>query len=426
MAHDNEIRLLSRAVRDRSIQPLLQAGVKNDWWVNPQAKDLWRFLVQHWSKYGEVPTPVSVKDEFPTFPLLAVDDSLDYLLDRFLAYRRYVHVEDMLQSAAEVLSGTNDHERAIQLVETSLSQIHSEGVPGVSDLFLSRSPVDRYSQYLDDEAKAGSLLGLPTGFLKIDEATAGLQGGQLVTVIAPPKTGKSQVLLQTAINVHEAGYSALFQTFEMTNAECRDRHDAMRSKVSYNRMRRRILTQPEKNSFREMLEHMEDIEAQLTLSDSVTGITVSALAAKIEQHQPDVVFVDGVYLMMDEQTGESNTPQALTSITRSLKRLAQRLDIPIVISTQTLLWKMRGGKVTADSVGYSSSFFQDSDVLLGLEEVEEDPELRLLKVVASRNCGPEEALLTWRWDSGCFHDEDLQNCVGCSAARLVAPVVPST
>ena len=144
------------------------------------------------------------------------------------------------------------------------------------------------------------------------------------------------------------------------------------------------------------------------LVDAVNGITVSALAAKIEQLKPDIVFVDGVYLMMDELTGEMNTPQAITNVTRAMKRLAQRIDKPIVITTQTLLWKMRAGKVTADSIGYSSSFFQDSDVILGLEPVEEDDTIRMLKVVASRNCPPKETSLTWRWETGCFHDESFK------------------
>jgi hypothetical protein len=96
-----------------------------------------------------------------------------------------------------------------------------------------------------------------------------------------------------------------------------------------------------------------------------------------------------------------------------------------VISTQTLLWKMKGGKVSADSIGYSSSFFQDSDVILGLDTVEQDDELRELRVVASRNCGPETALLTWRWDTGCFHDEDKAiSCPGCAIARRFSPTVP--
>lgn len=395
--------------------------------MNPEARDLWRFVVKHYNKYGEVPTTTSVRDEFPTAQILNVEDSLEYLLDRFIGYRRYVHVEDMLQEAGDILSRTNDHEAALGIVESSLTRLYREGTPGTSDMFLSRDPENRFAEYLEAEKIAGSLLGLATGFEKIDEATAGLQDGQLITVIAPPKTGKSQVLLQMAINIHNDGHAVMYQSFEMTNSEIRDRHDSMRAHTSYNRMRRRILTDPEKNDYQAMLADMALNPHEFTLTDSLHGITVSALAAKIEQHRPEVVMVDGVYLMQDEQSGESNTPQALTNITRSLKKLAQRLKIPIVISTQTLLWKMRGGKVTADSIGYSSSFFQDSDVILGLQEDENDAEIRILKVVASRNCGPEESVLTWRWDSGCFHDEGVpKDCPGCKAASLLAPVVPIT
>lgn len=426
MAYDNETRLISKVIRDRNIRPLLEAGVTKDWWENGEARALYKFVLKHYMRYGEVPTSTSVLDEFPTVEILAVDDSLEYLLDRFIGYRRYVHVEDMLQEAAELLSRTNDHEAALGLVEKSLTRIHQEGTPGTSDMFLSRDPANRYQEYLEDEKRAGSLLGMSTGFTKIDEATGGLQPGQLVTIVAPPKTGKSMLALAMAVYAHQEGENVLFQTFEMTNAETRDRHDAMRANTSYNRMRRRILTEPEKNDYQAMLSDMEALSNELILTDSVSGLTVSAMAAKIEQHHPDVVFIDGVYLMIDEQSGESNTPQALTSITRALKRLAQRMKIPIVISTQTLLWKMRGGKVTADSIGYSSSFFQDSDVILGLEEDDNDPEVRLLKVVASRNCGPEESLLTWRWDTGCFHQEGIENCPGCVVASSLAPIVPVT
>jgi RecA-family ATPase len=139
------------------------------------------------------------------------------------------------------------------------------------------------------------------------------------------------------------------------------------------------------------------------------------LVAKAEQLKPDILFVDGVYLMLDQVTGDANTPQALTNITRGLKRVAQSLNIPVIITTQTLLWKMKGGKVSADSIGYSSSFFQDSDVILGLEPIEEDDEIRLLKIVQSRNCPPSETAITWKWDTGCFHDESkAASCKYCT------------
>jgi hypothetical protein len=94
--------------------------------------------------------------------------------------------------------------------------------------------------------------------------------------------------------------------------------------------------------------------------------------------------------------------------------VAQKLDIPVIITTQTLLWKMKGGKVSADSIGYSSSFFQDSDVILGLDPIPEDEDLRMLRIVQSRNSGPKDISITWKWETGCFHDENT-GCKFCTA-----------
>jgi replicative DNA helicase len=261
-------------------------------------------------------------------------------------------------------------------------------------------------------------LGIQTGFEKIDEATAGLQGGQLITIIAPPKTGKSQIALRIANTVHENGYVPLFQSFEMNNHEQAQRADAMRAHISSNRLRRGKLSTAEETRYVKMLTEMSS-KKPFHLVDAVNGLTIDSLVAKCEQLTPDILFVDGVYLMLDQVTGEANTPQALTNITRGLKRVAQKLNIPVVITTQTLLWKMKGGKVDANSIGYSSSFFQDSDVILGLEQIEDNDTARTLKIVQSRNCPPEDVSITWDWDTGCFHDETAhRSCRFCAAVQL--------
>ena len=105
------------------------------------------------------------------------------------------------------------------------------------------------------------------------------------------------------------------------------------------------------------------------------------------------------------QTGEANTPQALTNLTRGFKRMAQKFNIPIVITTQSLDWKKSKGKLSANSIGYSSSFFQDADVLFGLEKPEEEvDETRVLSILASRNSGPGSTFLTWEWDTATFRE----------------------
>jgi replicative DNA helicase len=266
----------------------------------------------------------------------------------------------------------------------------------------------RWDEYVELKSLPNGLRGLPTGFPTIDAATSGLQDGQLVVIIAPPKTGKSTLALQIALNIHrEQKKVPMFQSFEMTNQEQLNRYDAMRSLISHHRLITGTLTAEEEARYQRILKNLDKVEHKFWLVDSAAGQTVSSIASKIQTLQPDIVFIDGVYLMIDEQSGEANTPQALTNITRSLKRLAQKSKLPIVISTQVLTWKMKGGKVTADSIGYSSSFFQDADVILGLQrEDEEIDDTRLLRVVASRNSGPAEATLDWQWAEGRFREID--------------------
>jgi replicative DNA helicase len=411
MAADNEHRLVSKVIRDREITPALQRGITDVWFLDDENKRVWAFVRKHYAEYSEVPTAVTVKDHYPNYKVLDVQDNIEYLLDTMVEFRRRMLTRQGLENAVEQLQ-ENDHESALLAMEATITKVNEQGVLGTHEIDLTKNTEERYKEY--QSLQNSEFLGIPTGFAKIDEATAGLQGGQLVTIIAPPKTGKSQIALKMAINIHRQGKIPMFQSFEMNNHEQQQRHDAMRANISHGRLRRGKLLPAEEARYIDILNEMEK-EQSFHIVDAVNGITVSALAAKIEQAKPDIVFVDGVYLMLDEITGEMNTPQAITNVTRALKRLAQKIDKPIIITTQTLLWKMRAGKVTADSIGYSSSFFQDSDVILGLEPIEEDEELRNLKVVASRNCGPTETALTWRWETGCFHDEDeVFKCKYCN------------
>jgi replicative DNA helicase len=403
VAADNEVRLLSRAVRTRDISILLEAGVNDDWFFVDENKAVWRFIRQHWTKYQEVPTGVTVLDNFPTYRLLAVEDNIDYLLDQLIEYRKRQSTITVVQDASEAIA-SGDHNTAIAVLNQGVAKLLDEGSRETTDIDLTLNAIQRFDEYLNVKTRPNGLLGIATGFRTIDQATAGLQPGQLITIIAPPKTGKSVLALQVAVNVHNDGFVPLFQSFEMNNIEQQHRHDAMRSHIAHSRLIRGALTKEEEARYQKVLEDMEGMH-KFYLTDAVSAMTVTGLAAKIDKLRPDIVFVDGVYLMVDEITGEQNSPQALTNITRGLKQLAMSKKIPIVISTQVLLWKMKKRQVSADAIGYSSSFYQDSDVILGLQKQdEEDDTSRELRIVASRNCGPASSDLLWDWEEGKFEE----------------------
>jgi replicative DNA helicase len=403
MAADNEVRLLSRAIRTRDISSMLEAGVQDDWFFVEENKAVWRFIRQHWTRYQEVPTGVTVLDNFPTYRLLAVDDNLDYLLDQLIEYRKRQSTISVVQDASEAIA-SGDHNAAIAVLGQGVAKLLDEGARETTDIDLTDNATQRFEEYLNVKTRPNGLLGIATGFKTIDQATAGLQPGQLITIIAPPKTGKSVLALQVAVNVHNDGFVPLFQSFEMNNIEQQHRHDAMRAHIAHSRLIRGGLTKDEETRYMKVLEEMETMH-KFYLTDAVSAMTVTGLSAKIDKLRPDIVFVDGVYLMVDEITGEQNSPQALTNITRGLKQLAMAKKIPIVISTQVLLWKMKKKQVSADAIGYSSSFYQDSDVILGLQKQdEEDDTSRELRIVASRNCGPASSDLLWDWEEGKFEE----------------------
>ena len=403
MAADNELRLLSRAIRTRDITPLLEAGVEDNWFFVDENRQVWRFLRQHWTKYAEVPTAVTVKDNFPTYRLLAVDDSAEYLLDQLIEYRKRQSIIDVVQTSAEAIA-SGDHNAALAAMNQGIARIADDGPSESTDIDLTENATKRFEEYLNIKTRPNGLIGFATGFKTIDEATAGLQPGQLVTIIAPPKTGKSVLAMQMAVNVHRDGFVPMFQSFEMTNMEQQHRHDSMRAQIAHSRLIRGNLNKDEEARYMKALEEMEQMH-KFYLTDSVSAMTVTGLAAKIEKIRPDIVFIDGVYLMTDDVSGEQNTPQALTSITRNLKHLAMAKQLPIVVSTQVLLWKMKKRQVSADAIGYSSSFYQDSDVILGLQKQDEDDDSsRELRIVASRNCGPATSDLLWDWEEGKFEE----------------------
>jgi replicative DNA helicase len=399
-----ESSLLSKALSERNLTNLFERGVNETWFNDPSDKKLWNFVREHFFKYGECPSLDVVSSNFPTYKIVEVNDSIEYLMDSLLTARRKSSTIAMISNAIEAIEKDKDHEAALIRLQSGLIKLEEDGLTTTSDVDITKDPLSRWNDYEHRKSNPG-LLGIPTGFPTMDLATSGLQKGQLIVIVAPPKTGKSTLALQIAQNVHFAGKVPMFQSFEMSNSEQLTRYDAMRARVSHTRLITGTLTPEEETRYLSKLDSMSKMRDKFWLVDAASGSTVSGIASKIQVLQPDVVFIDGTYLMIDEQTGEANTPQALTNITRSLKRLAQRFQIPIVISTQVLNWKMRKGQVTADSIGYSSSFHQDADVIFGLQKEDEAiDDTRLLKVLASRNSGLTEVSMIWDWNSGQFRE----------------------
>jgi replicative DNA helicase len=403
----NETRLLHKAIAERSLSEIFTRGVTDSWFDDESDRRLFIFIRQYFANYNGCPSVEAVKDNFPNFELTDVADPITYLLDAVVSERRKKATISMLAGAIRIMDKDKNHESALLELQGGLIKIEEAGFSESRDIDLTVDPEKRYDEYLSRKNTPDGILGYRTGFPTIDNTISGIQKGQLIVVAALPKTGKSTLCMQMAITQHEAGNAIMFKSFEMSNNEQASRYDAMRSKLSHHRLITGTMTPEEESRYASGLRTLSKFKSGFKLVDSGDGRTVTSIANKIQLLQPDVVYIDGVYLMVDEQTGEMNTPQALTNITRSLKNLAQKTDKPIVINTQYLAHKVKSGRATLDSIGYASSFAQDADVVMGLERIEDgSEELRWLRIMASRNSGGAEVGLAWEWDRGIFREID--------------------
>lgn len=402
---DVEGRLLSRVVRDRQWRLLMDARVTEAWFQDDEHREVFSFLGRHYVKHGEIPTSTLLLQQHPNYRLVKVEDSLEPLIDQLRQRRNFGLAVEALQDAGELLEGDRSGAMAaLELVVAAHSQMQLEDSTLV-DVDLTQTWEDRLDRYDKRAANDGALLGIATGFPTLDLATSGWQRKQLVTIIATPKVGKSTLMMRLALNAWLENYSVLFISFEMSNDEQEARHDTMLAALPHTAYMRGNLDGNQYAHLEKALERTAGMQPFILSADINSVTTVSGIAAKIEQYSPDVVFVDGVYLMRDELGEPEGSPQALTNITRNLKRTCQRQNIPLISSTQALLSKVSKRKgVQADSIGYSSSFAQDSDVVLGLQEDEHDDAMRELRVVMSRNCGRVSTRLIWDWSSSTFEE----------------------
>ena len=160
MAADNEHRLVSKVIRDRNIVPVLQRGITDAWFLDDDNKKVWSFVRSHYAEYNEVPTATTVKDHYPNFQILNVEDTVDYLLDTIVEFRRRLLTRQGAEEVLQDLQG-NNHEAALITMAATVERVNLQGNLGTHEMDLSKNTDERYQEYL--ELQKHEILGVHTG-----------------------------------------------------------------------------------------------------------------------------------------------------------------------------------------------------------------------------------------------------------------------
>lgn len=343
--------LISKIISEGDIGPAQSAGIRATWFEDPEHQRAYQWMLEYFTSYSATPTAKAFKRQFPAYRLIRVQEPYEYYVDHFRDQReRTLLVDGIINADLHLKKG--DTAEAKAEISRALYRSATE-VSSLTDENASGQLRERFDGYKEKRQRAGKLVGITTGFPTIDLVTGGWQPQQFILLGGLAKNAKSFILMRSAIAAQDAGKKVLFMTFEMSIDEQRCRYDGIISGVNSQHLLHGKLNVDELKRLRKGMVQRRNLPAFTISADISASTTLSGLAAKIEQHQPDVVFVDGAYLMENEVGAEPLSTQAFTAISRGLKRLAQRTKKPFVCTTQALPGKVGKDKViTAFSFGW--------------------------------------------------------------------------
>jgi replicative DNA helicase len=226
--------------------------------------------------------------------------------------------------------------------------------------------------YLDEldflHEHKGQIVGVPSGYMDLDRATCGFQKSDLIIIAGRPATGKTSLALSMGYNAACSGKKVAMFSLEMGSRQLMRRFMSMASKVDMQRLRTGWI---EDDQWETVIEAAGHISALPIYINDTAGNPLTSMEDQLQQliqdeGQIDEVIVDYLGLVEPEESKNDNRVNEVSKITRGLKRLANKFDVPMVVLSQ-LSRKVEERKdkhPLLSDLRDSGSVEQDSDVVL--------------------------------------------------------------
>jgi replicative DNA helicase len=191
-------------------------------------------------------------------------------------------------------------------------------------------------QQISELARAGKrIAGLPTGFSRLDQMTAGMHPGDLIIVAGRPGMGKTSFALNVGVNAcHQQRCAVAVFSLEMPKDQLVKRMLCSEARVDASRMRTGQLSRDDWPQLAQAAGMLSDLPIFI---DDTPGLTLMELRSKTRriarEHQLGLVIIDYLQLMRSGSRNDSRE-QEISEISRSLKGLAKELGIPIIALSQ--------------------------------------------------------------------------------------------
>lgn len=236
------------------------------------------------------------------------------------------------------------------------------------DLAPIRQLMDEYYERVDYLYRhQGELIGIPTGFKRLDQLLGGLQRSDLLIVAGRPGMGKTSFALTLARNaVRMFDQRVAIFSLEMSSEQLLQRLISMETRIDSQRLRLGTLTEDEWPVFVESAGVLAGTHLYIDDTPAISPLEMRTKARRLHsEHGLDLIIVDYLQLMRAD-VAIQNRVQEISYISGSLKALARELHVPVIALSQlSRAVEQRQDKhpVLAD-LRESGSIEQDADLVM--------------------------------------------------------------
>jgi replicative DNA helicase len=293
--------------------------------------------------------------------------------------------------------------RVFQLAETK----QTSGLVDASELVkLSLEKIE--SLY----ASKMKVTGVPSGFIDLDELTAGFHPGEMTIIAARPSMGKTAFSLNIAMHaaLREKKKVAYFSV-EMGKEQVMVRLLASAAQVRLGDLRIGAI---DDQAWPRLINTAAAISETGIFIDDTSGISPFDIRAKCRRMKAkyglDIIMIDYLQLMSMKQRFDSRERE-VSEISKLLKSIAKELQVPVIALAQL----NRGVEGRSDrrpmlsDLRESGSIEQDADVIMMIYREDyydrDNPEIKGVAeiIIGKQRNGPTDTVkLRWKPEFGIF------------------------
>ena len=225
---------------------------------------------------------------------------------------------------------------------------------------------------LQDADNDSDVIGVTTGYERLNQITQGFKPGELIIVAARPAVGKTAICLNFAHRIATRAKKAVaIFSLEMSKEQIFNRLVAMDSTVDAKKINSgRINTANDKMKVLNSIKILANSKIYIDDTASIKLNDIITKATKLQAHEPDLGLIIVDYLGLVQIAAKGKAPDSrqeeVRRISLALKGLARDLGVPVIAVSQLsrAVEKRDSQRPVMSDLRDSGNIEQDADIVI--------------------------------------------------------------